>query len=138
MHRIAQLACAAVGPLLLVPGITSGQPHPRQYVRVYEVRDSSSIPSGETLGRVMDRRNNVLIHFDQDALRAALIGQTRTNAVRIRVEGPASSEGTVRHSRSRSTTSSPLPKRPGPKTPRRRSTSCTTTNESMSTGPTKA
>ena len=86
MHRIAQLACAAVGPLLLVPGITSGQPHPRQYVRVYEVRDSSSIPSGETLGRVMDRRNNVLIHFDQDALRAALIGQTRTNAVRIRVE----------------------------------------------------
>ena len=86
MHRTAQLACAAVGTLLLVPGITSGQPHPRDYVRAYEVRDSSSLPSGDTLGRVMDRRNNILIHFDQNALLNALIGQTRTNSVRIRVE----------------------------------------------------
>ena len=34
----------------------------------------------------MDRRNNILIHFDREALLQALIGQTRIDTVRIRVE----------------------------------------------------
>ena len=85
MHRIAHLGCIATIGLLFVPGITSGQPHPRQYVRVYEVRDGSNIPSGETLGQAMDRRNNVLIHFDQEELLSAL-QQTQANSVLIRVE----------------------------------------------------
>ena len=86
MYRITRLACtAAAGPLLLVPSITSGQPHPRQYVKVYEVRDSNTDSPAE-LGRVMDRRNSVLIDFDENALLKALAGQTRTNSVLIRVE----------------------------------------------------
>lgn len=86
MRRIALLAGVLVGTIPFAPGIAGGQPHPRDYVRVFEVRDSSGLPSGDTLGRVMDRRNNILIHFDREALLQALIGQTRIDTVRIRVE----------------------------------------------------
>ena len=81
----AKLAVVAVVLQPFAPGSANGQPHPRQYVEVYEVRDNDNLNTKRTLGRLMDRRNNVEIRINHVKLRQALKNSKQTNKVKIRI-----------------------------------------------------